>query len=53
MSDTLCKICGKDLNRTTECAWTSCPKLFWDEDRMDTIGQNGNDALAYKEITDD
>jgi hypothetical protein len=23
----LCKICGKDLSKVTECAWTSCPKL--------------------------
>ena len=37
----LCDICGKDLNATKECAWTSCP-LNWDEARADVIGQNGN-----------
>lgn len=26
----LCNICGKDLYNVTECAWTSCPKLFSD-----------------------
>ena len=24
----LCGICGKDLSKVTECAWTSCPKMF-------------------------
>lgn len=51
--DTLCNICGKDLKKTTECAWTSCPKLFeeddWDEDRIDIIGSNGNDGGHYNE----
>jgi len=51
--DSLCKICGKDLNKTTECAWTSCPKLFedtdWDEKRIDIIGSNGNDGDHYNE----
>lgn len=37
----LCDICGKDLGKVTECAWTSCP-LNWNEDRVDHIGQNGN-----------
>lgn len=37
----LCDICGKDLEATKECAWTSCPK-YWDEKRADNIGQNGN-----------
>jgi hypothetical protein len=36
-----CDICGKDLDTTKECAWTSCP-LNWDENRVDIIGQNGN-----------
>lgn len=48
----LCKICGKDLEKVAECAWTSCPLLFeneedWDESRMDIIGQNGNDGDHY------
>ena len=52
--DTLCNICGKDLSKTTECAWTSCPKLFnddddWDEKRVDIIGSNGNDGDHYNE----
>ena len=51
--ESLCNICGKDLNKTTECAWTSCPKLFeeeeWDEDRIDIIGSNGNDGDHYNE----
>lgn len=49
----ICKICGKELERVVECAWTSCPKWLEEEKRMDTIGQNGNDALAYKDLTDD
>jgi hypothetical protein len=40
-SGSLCDICGKDLNATKECAWTSCP-LNWDEKRADIIGSNGN-----------
>jgi len=24
--DALCNICGKELEKVTECAWTSCPK---------------------------
>ena len=45
-----CKICGKILEDTKECAWTSCPLLFddWDEGRMDIIGQNGNDGEHYE-----
>ena len=38
---TLCDICGKELNKVGECAWTSCP-LNWDEKRADIVGQNGN-----------
>ena len=38
---TLCDICGKELNKVGECAWTSCP-LNWDETRADIVGQNGN-----------
>lgn len=41
-----CDICGKELNKVGECAWTSCP-LNWDEARQDTIGQNGNDGEHY------
>lgn len=44
----ICDICGKDLGKVSECAWTSCP-LNWDESRIDTIGPNGNDGLHYKE----
>lgn len=39
--DPLCKICGKGLASTQECAWTGCP-LNWDESRIDTIGANGD-----------
>lgn len=46
-----CKICGKILDKTKECAWTSCPLLFeeedWDEERIDIIGSNGNDGTIY------
>lgn len=45
---TFCQICGKDLNKVTECAWTSCPKDYWDEARIDNIGQNGNEGLHYE-----
>jgi hypothetical protein len=45
--ETLCDVCGKDLNKVTECAWTSCPSN-WDEKRVDVLGQNGNDGLHYK-----
>lgn len=48
----LCDICGKELNKVTECAWTSCP-LNWNEGRIDIIGQNGNDALVYEELDDE
>jgi hypothetical protein len=41
MSDSLCKICGKGLANTQECAWTGCP-LNWDEGRIDAIGANGD-----------
>lgn len=37
----LCDVCGKELSKTKECAWTSCP-LNWSESRADIIGQNGN-----------
>lgn len=45
--NTLCDVCGKDLQATKECAWTSCP-LNWDESRIDIISSNGNDGLHYK-----
>lgn len=47
----ICKICGKELATVTECAWTSCPKWLeeWNENRIDTIGTNGNDGLHYGE----
>lgn len=48
----ICDICGKDLDKVVECAWTSCP-LLWDEDRIDQVGQNGNDALHYEELEND
>ena len=38
----LCQICGKELSKVTECAWTSCPKDAWDEARIDIIGSNGD-----------
>lgn len=41
VDSTLCDICGKELNKVGECAWTSCP-LNWDEKRTDIVGQNGN-----------
>ena len=41
-----CDVCGKDMSKVTECAWTSCP-LNWDEKRVDVVGQNGNDGLHY------
>lgn len=47
MSDPLCKICGKGLASTQECAWTACP-LNWDEKRTDIVGANGNDGLHYE-----
>lgn len=48
----LCDICGKELTKVAECAWTSCP-LNWNEGRIDIIGQNGNDALVYEELDDE
>ena len=47
-----CEICGKDLEKVTECAWTSC-QLNWNEARIDIIGSNGNDGLIYKPSLDD
>jgi tRNA(Ile2) C34 agmatinyltransferase TiaS len=48
--DALCNICGKTLSsKGNECAYTGCP-LSWDEDRVDTIGQNGNDGLHYDDV---
>jgi hypothetical protein len=44
----LCQICGKDLSKVLECAWTSCPKDNWDESRIDIISQNGNEGLHYE-----
>jgi hypothetical protein len=51
MSETLCKICDKELDKVKECAWTSCPLLFedWNEDRIDIVGQNGNTGEHYNE----
>ena len=47
--DPLCKVCGKSLSsKGNECAYTACP-LNWDESRLDTIGQNGNEGLHYEE----
>ena len=45
--DPICKVCGKTLSMVKECAWTGC-ELHWDESRVDTIGQNGNDGLHYE-----
>lgn len=44
----LCDICGKELNKVGECAWTSCP-LNWNESRTDIIGQNGNIGYGDEE----
>jgi len=44
--EALCQVCGKDLNKITECAWTSCP-AHWNESRIDVIGQNGNTGDHY------
>ena len=49
----LCKICGKELEKVVECAWTNCPILFWDENRIDQIGQNGNTGEHYEEMDDE
>ena len=50
--DPLCKICGKVLNSTKECAWTGCPLNWGDEaseKRQDIIGQNGNIGYEAEE----
>jgi tRNA(Ile2) C34 agmatinyltransferase TiaS len=47
--DPICNVCGKTLASTKECAWTGC-QLNWNEDRVDTIGQNGNDGLHYDDV---
>jgi hypothetical protein len=46
--DPVCDVCGKVLDATKECAWTSCP-LNWDESRVDVIGQNGPTGEHYEE----
>lgn len=45
----VCDVCGKELNKVSECAWTSCPKWLaeWNEERIDRVGQNGNEGLHY------
>lgn len=48
--DPLCKICGKELDATKECAWTGCPLNWGDEAserRQDIIGQNGPTGDHY------
>jgi hypothetical protein len=45
--DPICNVCGKTLSTTKECAWTGC-QLNWDEDRVDIVGQNGNDGSHYE-----
>ena len=45
--DPICNVCGKTLSAVKECAWTGC-QLNWDEDRVDTIGQNGNTGEHYE-----
>jgi hypothetical protein len=45
--DPICNVCGKTLALTKECAWTGC-QLNWDEDRVDIVGQNGNDGEHYE-----
>jgi len=49
--DPLCDVCGKPLDTTKECAWTSCP-LNWNESRVDIIGQNGPTGDHYEENKD-
>jgi hypothetical protein len=46
--DPICNVCGKTLSTTKECAWTGCQLNWWDEDRVDTIGQNGNTGDHYE-----
>ncbi len=48
--DPICNICGKNLASTKECAFTGCELNWWNEDRVDTIGQNGNDGLHYDDV---
>ena len=45
--DVLCSICGKELSKVTECAWSSC-SLLWNEKRIDVVAQNGNEGLHYE-----
>jgi hypothetical protein len=47
--DPICNVCGKNLASTAECAFTGC-QLNWNEDRVDVIGQNGNDGEHYENI---
>ena len=35
-----------------EEVWTELPIDLWDESRVDTIGQNGNEGLHYEEKKD-
>ena len=46
--DPICKICGKNLESTKECAFTGCELNWWNEERIDVISQNGNDGLHYE-----
>ncbi len=46
--DPICNVCGKTLSTTKECAFTGCELNWWDEDRVDTIGQNGNTGEHYE-----
>ena len=36
------------LEKVIESGWYVTPESGWDEDRIDTIGQNGNEGLHYE-----
>ena len=43
----LCKICGKELAKVTECAWTNCPKVLadWADEKELDAKANGGEAV--------
>ena len=47
--DTCGKDCWLEIVRPgkVQCNKPGCPKNVWDEDRVDTIGQNGNTGDHY------
>lgn len=40
----LCFICGKVLDKVTECAWTSCPKWL-EEEKLKDAEMSGGEAV--------